>query len=128
MFKNIDHVDIVSGDFFHLQLDQKFDLVHSCGVLEHFQGEELHRLMRIHSDLTRKDGYVLVFTPTPTAMYKIVRFVAEKIRIWLFPDEVPLTKHDLLKLGKKAKLIYIAHTFTYFPLTSIGILFQKKRV
>ena len=127
IFKKEEHVDIVYSDFFRLQLDQQFDFVHSCGVLEHFQGDEQHRLMRIHADLTKEDGYVLVFTPTPTALYKIIRFVAEKVRLWIFPDEVPLTKNDLLEIGRKAELVYISHTFTYFPFTSVGILFQKSR-
>ncbi|MDX1534596.1 MAG: class I SAM-dependent methyltransferase, partial [Thermoplasmata archaeon] len=82
-------------DVLELPVEARFDLVHSAGLVEHFETPERKRLLQLHADLTRPGGYCIVYAPTPTRSYQFWRRLAEGMNVWLYTDEVPLPE-DLL--------------------------------
>ena len=73
-----------------LALPQRFDLVFSVGLIEHFDPAGTQRAIAAHFDLLRPGGIAIITFPTPTRLYRISRRIAESFGQWAFPDERPL--------------------------------------
>lgn len=118
--------DFVHNDFFKVKIDDKHDIVHSQGVIEHFEPKKRLELLRKHYDATKKGGFCIIYSPTPTKPYLFFRKIAEIIGAWKFSDEVPLEKDVIIKEMEMFgfKVIKIDYFWKYF-LTEVGILFQK---
>lgn len=82
-------------------LVEKFDygtpaeLVFSIGLIEHFPVENTALMIKRHFEYCRPGGIVLISFPTPTFMYTFVRWVMEKLSLWLFYDERPLKSWEV---------------------------------
>lgn len=57
-------IDIIEGNVFDLQLNQKFDLVFSNGLIEHFDDTEL--IIKKHIDLLAESGTLFISLPNFT--------------------------------------------------------------
>lgn len=66
------------------------DLAISLGLIEHFDPPGTARIVAAHLDCLRPGGYAVIFFPTPTWLYRLVRGAAERLGAWAFPDERPL--------------------------------------
>ncbi|MFQ6012038.1 MAG: class I SAM-dependent methyltransferase [Thermoplasmata archaeon] len=113
-------------DVLDLALAERFDLVHSAGLVEHFATTDRKRLLRLHADHTRTGGYCIVYAPTPTLSYRFWRRMAEGLKVWLFTDEVPLPEARLVGEVREAGLEVLGtnHFWRGF-LTEAGILARK---
>lgn len=76
-------------------IGQKFDVVYSVGLIEHFRGEMIEKIIDAHFQLCKRGGLVIICVPTPTLQYRIVRKGMELLGKWGFPDEKPLKDDDL---------------------------------
>jgi putative flippase GtrA/2-polyprenyl-3-methyl-5-hydroxy-6-metoxy-1,4-benzoquinol methylase len=85
-------------------LEGRFDIVLSVGLIEHFTDDEMARLVRLHAGFAKPDGLVIIAVPTPTLFYRIVRTGAELLGIWQFPDERPIRRGRLVTLMSNAGL------------------------
>jgi len=72
-------------------LDQKYDIVFSVGLVEHFSPEETQKIIRSHFNLLNPGGIVVIAFPISTWLYRTARRVIEYFGLWAFPDERPLT-------------------------------------
>lgn len=66
------------------------DICFSVGLIEHFDEDGTRAAIRAHFDAVRPGGLVILFFPTPTWLYGVVRKAAEWLGVWDFPDERPL--------------------------------------
>ena len=73
------------------------DVVFSIGLVEHFDEAGTAHAIRAHFDHARPGAVVLITYPTPTWLYRAVRGIAERIGVWAFPDERPLTASEVLR-------------------------------
>lgn len=107
------------------KLEKKYDLVFSVGLIEHFRGNEIQRLIRTHFKLCKKDGIIIISVPTPTAQYRIIRKVMEYAGVWRFPDEKPLCYTDIKDIIERYGKIE-EWTINYkLPLTQMIIIARK---
>jgi hypothetical protein len=67
------------------------DIVFSVGLIEHFQPTDTAAVIEKHFALARRGGLVIITFPTPTWLYNATRGIAERLDVWRFPDERPLT-------------------------------------
>ena len=74
------------------------------GLLEHFQGKEIERLIELHSSYLRSGGLLIISVPTPTWLYRFTRSIAEALRKWDFPDELPIQKDALVLMMEQSGL------------------------
>ncbi|MBU3907052.1 MAG: class I SAM-dependent methyltransferase [Nanoarchaeota archaeon] len=118
--------EIVNKDFFKFKTNEQYNLVHSQGVIEHFDSKKRLELLKKHYDSTKKGGYCIVYFPTPSIAYRFFRKIAEIIGTWKFHDEVPIKKEIIIQemnsLGFKA--IKVNYFWRWF-LTEVGIIFKK---
>ncbi len=95
---------LVKENVLKFESDERYDLVHSQGLIEHFQGSDLKTLIDIHIKHAKKGGYIVIFYPTPSFVYRFLRKGLEIFNAWIFTDEVPLKKEQLLPLINKNKI------------------------
>lgn len=72
------------------------DVVFSVGLIEHFSPSDTSKIIQKHFSCSKPDGLVIITFPTPTWLYKTVRFVSEQCHAWIFHDETPLYVADVL--------------------------------
>ena len=63
--------DVLISDTRHRN---KFDLVFSIGLVEHFNKLGTHKAIQTHIDACKPNGIVLITFPTPTVLYRTIRF------------------------------------------------------
>lgn len=57
---------LYKGDIFERRIDRQFDVVCSFGLIEHFRGGELDKLLEIHHSYVRPGGYLVILVPNFT--------------------------------------------------------------
>ncbi len=93
-----DKVGYVEDDVFAANLERRFDVVYSVGLIEHFDDRAMKKLIGLHRRWAAPDGLVLIAVPTPTIFYRIFRTGAEILGMWKFPDEHPVPRARLAAL------------------------------
>jgi len=120
--KNI-RVRFIKEDIRVLDLKEKFDLVHSAGVLEHFLPKDQKKIIEVHKRHLKKNGWVISYTPTPEPFYRFWRNLQESISMWRFPDEVPLKKSELSNIFINQGFEVLAdNTVWRWYLSEVGVL------
>jgi len=119
-------VELINDDVLKFKKKTKYDLVHSQGLIEHFQGSNLNKIIRVHANYVKKGGYLLLFYPTPTRTYNAIRKVAELLKLWIFSDEVPLKSEYVKNLVEKNGFRLVSSTrILKYTITEDGLLFKK---
>lgn len=89
------------------QYQDQFDLVFSIGLIEHFDKAGTGKAIKTHLDACKTGGVVLITFPTLTFLYRSIRFMAEAMGIWEFPDERPLQFTEVANaLSKNATILH----------------------
>ena len=104
---------------------EKYDFVYSIGLIEHFRGKDIKKVIDRHFDYVKSGGIVLVSFPTPTLKYRITRKLMELMHVWKFYDEKPLCWEDVqdyFELNGDVKGHYINRKL---PLTQMLIIVRK---
>ncbi len=86
-----DNTNILKEDSF----EEKFDLVISIGLIEHFSETDTAKVIKYHFDRCKKGGIVLIIFPTPSISYKFIRKISEFFHMWIFLDERPLKYEEV---------------------------------
>jgi cyclopropane fatty-acyl-phospholipid synthase-like methyltransferase len=81
-------------DLFKLKLDEKYHIVHSQGLLEHYTPDERKKLICLHRDLLAPDGIAVILVPTPSLAYRSWRGLLEKLHQWIYPDETAISRAE----------------------------------
>ena len=116
------NIHYLNKDFFKMDNHKKYDLVHSQGLIEHF---ELDKIIKRHADFVKKGGYVLIIAPRDSFMYSLTRKIIEKLYDgWPFGFEVPVNSEKVRKVIEENGLTVIKEkkfTFCYGCLAQRGI-------
>jgi hypothetical protein len=83
------------GDVLNLSLNVQANAVVSVGLIEHFDPAGTRKAILGHLDLLHPGGCAIISFPTPTALYRVARFLAEQLGLWRFPDERPLQPQEI---------------------------------
>jgi SAM-dependent methyltransferase len=121
-------IEFVQEDFFRLGLQRQYGMVHSQGVIEHFDDRRRARLIRTHYHATLPGGHCIVFAPTPTLEYRVARRCAETLGVWPYTDEVPLKSDQLQHEFEEVGFKTIRKTQFWRGLcTETGLLLRRPR-
>jgi len=82
-------------DLFSLDLSEKYSIVHSQGLLEHYTLEQKRKLIRLHKELLAKDGVAVIIVPTPSLAYRFWRGMMEMMHLWIYTDEIAIPEEEL---------------------------------
>lgn len=73
---------------------EKYDIVHSQGLLEHYTPEEQQKLICLHRDLLTPNGIAVILVPTPSLLYRLWRGLLEELHLWIYPDETAISREE----------------------------------
>jgi 2-polyprenyl-3-methyl-5-hydroxy-6-metoxy-1,4-benzoquinol methylase len=117
-------VNYLDKNILDLDLNEKFDIVHSEGLVEHFYGRNREKALKKHVDFCQENGYLLIFVPIKGIQYNILKWFLTLLGRWVY-DEEPFTKEGLRRLCQKLNLkIVKEETFPWMH--EIGLLMKRK--
>ncbi|MHA2389162.1 MAG: SAM-dependent methyltransferase [Candidatus Hodarchaeales archaeon] len=88
-----------------LNLGQKYDFVHSHGLLEHFIGKKRQLVLSSHINHVHEGGWLVCWIPCPDVFYRINRWYLERTGQWIFGFEQPFKMKEILTLFKSKSLV-----------------------
>ncbi len=91
-------------DVFKYKPKEKFDIVHSEGLIEHFIGKKQKEMIEAHKRFLKKNGFIIITVPRPAWYYKIWKWFLEKTNRWPFGFEKALNKYELKKILEDCEL------------------------
>lgn len=97
-------VRYAEADAFTAELEGRFDVVFSVGLIEHFDDDRTEQLVGLHRRWVADDGVVLIAVPTPTVLYRSIRSIWELLGLWRFPDERPIPRAELVQRMRRQGL------------------------
>lgn len=93
-------VHLVNSDIFDLDLDKRFDLVFSIGLLEHFTGKRRNKVIAIHRQFVKNDGFLIVIVPKKSFFSRLLELI-NKVQGY---KEYPFTDQEVEELFEKNQL------------------------
>ena len=100
------------------------DVVFSVGLIEHFDRDGTREVARRHFSCVKDGGIVIITAPTPTWLYRSTRGAAERIGVWKFPDERPLSPQELLACGEGLGSPLLSSTLWPLVLTQQAVVWR----
>jgi len=90
--KEYDGTVFLKENVLDLNLNRKFDLVHSQGLIEHFKGEQRIEVIKKHVQFIDDKGFLLLVVPRVSRMYMLWRFCGSVLNggSWVFGYEEPV--------------------------------------
>ncbi len=80
----------VQGSILDMPKDRAYDLIWNAGVLEHFKPEDQRRALAEFVSLVSSEGRAIILTPySGSPLYRIGKFVLEKLGRWPYGVEIP---------------------------------------
>jgi len=92
----LDCLQLHHQSVFDMSLGPTTDVAFSVGLVEHFDERQTRAAVLAHFDVVRAGGLVIITFPTPTALYRATRKLIEAVGMWIFHDERPLTRGEVL--------------------------------
>ena len=117
------NVNYLKRDVLKLNLKEKFDIVHSEGLIEHFYDKKRSLIFKKHIDMCNKGGLMLIFAPYENINYKIFRLIYKTINKWIW-DEIPVSREQLHNLCNEFRL-RILNEYSSPLIHEIGILLKR---
>ena len=117
------NVTYLKSNIEDVKFKNRYDLVFSIGLIEHYYNKELYKIFKKHMEASKKNGYVMVFVPNRTSIYKFYRKLLTSLRLWMW-DEKPFTIKDLKNLEKSTNSALLRTTQVICGMW-IGTLYKK---
>lgn len=119
------NVELLNIDLLDFDREMQLDLVYSIGLIEHFAEQDRLKVIRVHFDLLKPGGFAIISFPTPTWLYRISRQVSEKLKLWIWHDEIPLKLEEVVKLAAPFGQVKDSRILWLMFLTQAMIVVQK---
>ncbi len=104
----------------------QFDLVHSGGLIEHFSDETRDRILKVHCDLVKEDGCVLILVPIENMWYRILNYgIFKYLHLLDEIAEIPWSLSELSDRLKKYNFEIVAKTTV---ISELGVLAKKRTI
>lgn len=118
-------VQHLNTDVLDLDLHEKFDIVHSEGLIEHFYGEDRGMVFAKHAQCCKPTGIIIIVVPQKCVQHCVARWIMEKTHTWLW-DEKPFSRQEIYELNKRFRFTMVKE---YSPLVGyqIGVLLTHTR-
>lgn len=104
------------------EIEKRFDVVYSVGLIEHFRGKDIEKVIASHFRLCKQGGIVLISVPTPTLQYRFIRKMMEVFKVWGFPDERPLRYNEISSIIERYGKVQAYRINRKLPLTQLMVV------
>jgi len=97
--------ELIQQDVFDFSEKNKYDIVHSEGLVEHFLPPKRQDMVDIHARAAKNGGKVLIIIPhLKNPPYRIGKKLASSLGCWIYGSEYPYTRNELVKRMRMAGL------------------------
>ena len=110
------------------EYSNKYDIVFSVGLVEHFNKNNTEKVIQKHFHFVRNDGIVIITAPTPTILYKIIRKSLEIMKMWKFYDERPLPCCEIINHSLQFGDLLEKAILWGNLLTQCGVVFKRSSI
>ena len=117
------HMRYISRNILDLNLNERFDIVHSEGLIEHFYGKNRTTVFKKHVALCKEGGFIIILVPYKGIPYTLNKWIYKIFNKWIW-DEEPFSKQELHKLCKRFNL-QIQKELAFPLIHQIGVLARK---
>jgi 2-polyprenyl-3-methyl-5-hydroxy-6-metoxy-1,4-benzoquinol methylase len=94
-------------DLFNFKTKNKYDLVTSFGLCEHFIGKQRKEVLEKHIQFLKNKGVAIISVPYKYGVfYRVAKKLAEIFGFWDFGLEIPFDKKELIEFAKSKDLNY----------------------
>ncbi|MFZ3069227.1 MAG: class I SAM-dependent methyltransferase [Microgenomates group bacterium] len=135
--RNLDYLNIkstlIKSNILKYKNDIQYDVVFSAGFIEHFRGKMLDDIIKIHVNLTKPRGLIIIIVPNLNGINKYIQTILDRRVLNIHNDEVMNLKYfENISKEYKLKIIFNDYVgginFGLFSgniwLLRIGYLFQ----
>jgi len=119
-------IELNEADVLTWRPTQRFDLVYSIGLIEHFSPVETAIAIRRHFEAAHPGSLVIMTVPTPTVLYRAIRGAAEMLKMWQFPDERPLLFEEVHRTASEHGTLLHDEILWPLGLTQILVAYRVK--
>lgn len=116
VFSGVDKVTFIQANLLNLNLPQKYDIVFSSGVVEHFKDEELPLAIEAHAKYSRE--YIVIVVPSDTVFNKRRSVSLQNIQRYGY--QKPISQRQMERLFKEAN-ITIKRIRRFHPMYGVPI-------
>ncbi len=127
---------VVHGSIFNTEFgDKKFDGIYNLGVMEHFELNEISKILSEFSRILKDDGKIILFWPHKKGLsvnfIKIIKLIflkLFKIKLKLHPDEITYvhSKQHISQILKQSNLQLTHYYFGIMDLFTQSVIIAEK--
>lgn len=110
----------IHQDLFAFRPIQRYDFVHSAGLIEHFAGHKRIEVVKIHAQCIRKGGLAMIWVPVNCLAFEFIGRFNRLIGI----EEIPFAEKELEDMCIQSGLKILQKNHTAFG-ALYGLLTQK---
>jgi len=82
---------------------RRYDVALSSGVIEHFEGHDRTRVIRLHYEVLRPGGQAVISVPHARCLpYRVWKWYLERRGCWPYGLELPYSKREMICRAKQA--------------------------
>ncbi len=105
----------IQSDLFKYNSKERFDIITSFGLCEHFTGKKRTTALQLHVNLLKNKGLAIISVPYKYGIfYRIYKALAELTGQWDFGIEAPFSKSELIQFAKDNHLNYELHLSGFY--------------
>ena len=114
-------VETIQEDLLSWVPSRTYTLVHSTGLIEHFEGQKRLEVIQKHADAADKQGHVMIWVPVKSRAFEVIG----RFNKFMGIQEIPFTEDELRELCGQSGLRVINEEHSAFG-ALFGVLAEKK--
>lgn len=105
-----DKINYVIQDIFQLEMEQKYDVVCSFGLIEHFVDKR--EIMNVHKKFLKKDGYLIILIPLDSNLSRAFFEIHPELNLG-YRELLNRTEFREILIGSGFKVLRIEKSYDY---------------
>ena len=130
--------ELIQGSVFKTEFeDNKFDGIYNLGVMEHFNLQDIEKILNEFNRILKDDGKIILFWPHKNGIsvnfIKILKFISFKLfklKLELHPEEIThvVSRKQIIKILEKSSFNLIYYYFGFRDLFTQSVVVAQKNI
>ena len=130
--------ELIQGSVFKTEFeDNKFDGIYNLGVMEHFNLQDIEKILNEFNRILKDDGKIILFWPHKNGIsvnfikiLKLISFKLFKLKLELHPEEIThvVSRKQIIKILEKSSFNLIYYHFGFRDLFTQSVVVAQKKI
>ena len=135
---NASPYELIQGSVFKTILKyKKFDGIYNLGVMEHFNLQDIEKILNEFNRILKDDGKIILFWPHKNGIsvnfikiLKLISFKLFKLKLELHPEEIThvVSRKQIIKILEKSSFNLIYYYFGFSDLFTQSVVVAQKKI